>query len=95
VRDRVVLESMRPGKDQVAITKANRASLLRPALRLSRCESMSPYRVRRRRCINVRLRTGALQPHRIPEHIPLGSEVGSGAIDRFQEHQQIPPLLRG
>ena len=79
---------------QLAMTKKRLGQPLWLAQCLSRCKSMSPYCVRRLRCINVRLRTGALQPNRIPEHIPLGAEVGGGAIDRFQEYQQIPPLLR-
>src|SRR5262245_33297295 len=36
-----------------------------------------------------RRRTGALQPQHIPKVIPLGAEELSGAIDRFQERQQI------
>jgi hypothetical protein len=34
-------------------------------------------------------RTGALRPQGIPKVVPLGAEVRRGAIDRFQEHQQI------
>ena len=36
----------------------------------------------------------AYRPQTIPKDVPLGAEVGGGAIDRFQEHQQIRLLLR-
>ena len=62
------------------MAKANRASLLRLALRLSRCESMSPYAFDGSKA-TLRHRgdgigQGALQPHRIPEHIPPRSGGG-------------------
>jgi hypothetical protein len=41
-----------------------------------------------------RLRRRSLQPQGIPEVVPLGAEVGSARIDRFQEHQKIPPIRR-
>src|SRR5262249_53108882 len=41
-------------------------------------------------------RTGRyLRPQSIPKIVPLRAEVGGGAIDRFQELQQIPPLCGG
>jgi hypothetical protein len=80
---------------QLAMAKANRASLLWPALRLSRCKSMSPYEfdgdvvsgVLRHRCHRCRRRTGALQPQEISKDVPFGADVGGSAVDRFQEHQ--------
>jgi len=41
-----------------------------------------------------RHRAGALRPYRVPKIICLGAEVGGGAIDRFQIHQQVRALLR-
>jgi hypothetical protein len=51
----------------------------------------------RRCCVTVlrhrwRWRAGALLPDEIPKFVPIGTEVGGGAIDRFQERQQIRPL---
>ena len=44
----------------------------------------------------VLLRTGGhLRPQVIPKVVPFRSEIGGGAIDRFQEHQQIRLLERG
>src|SRR5262245_61443943 len=75
-------------------------SLLRLSLWLYRFKSSLAYPFERSKAtLRYRLRhrrhrTGALHPHRIPEHIPLGAEVVGGAIDRLQERQQIRPLRR-
>ena len=83
---------------QLAMTKANRASLLRLALCLSRCEvnvaaTRSTATLRQRAKASDRGLPCSLRASL--NVIPLGAEVVGGAIDRFQEHQQIRLLRRG